>query len=347
MSREITMKDLAQRLGLSVSTIGRALDGRPEISEETKTRVRQAADALGYVRNSGARMMRTRQSSIIGLIVPNVTNDFYSMAAMALSKCCEEAGYQLVLAVTGDNPESELRQLRGLIEARAAGVVIAMSATPLRETLALLDRTCAVDFIRESGISGRAWFGIDGWEGLEEATRHLLERGHRRIGLIGGHAALSTGKARLAGFQAAFRKAGLPCPEALIRTGPPDVDFGRQAMIDLLDTQRPSAVVAAGADLTVGMLDVIGDRRIAIPQDLSVIGFGDAPWFRWWHGGLTTLALPTYEIAYACGGYLFRQIEAQQASRAKSRDVQFRAVHRLSLIQRASTCILGERSGFP
>jgi len=268
-------------------------------------------------------------------------------AATALSKCCEEAGYQLVLAVTGDNADSELRQLRGLIEARAAGVVIALSASPLRETITLLDRTCAVDFIRESGIAGQAWFGIDGWQGLADATRHLLERGHRRIGLICGHATLSTGRARRAGFLAAFKQAGISCPESLIKAGPPDVEFGRRAMLDLLDTERPSAVVAAGAELTVGMLDAIGDRQIAVPAELSVVGFGDAPWFRWWNGGLTTLALPTYDIAYACGGYLFRQIEAQQGGRPKGKDVQFRAVHKLSLVQRSSTRTFGEEPDTP
>jgi LacI family transcriptional regulator len=345
MSREASMKDLARLLGLSVSTIGRSLDDRPEISDATKKRVRQAADSLGYVRNSGARMMRTRQSSLIGLVVPDLGNDFYSTAAMALSRCCEEAGYQLVLAATSDNPESELRQLRGLIGARVAGVVISPNATPLRETLALLERTCAVDFIRESGVAGRAWFGINGWQGLADATGHLLELGHRRIGLICGHAGLSTGRARRSGFRSGFERAGLPCPEDLIRAGEPDVGFGRAAMLDLLDTARPSAVIAADAELTFGMIEALNERRVAVPDEVSVMGFGDAHGFRWWRGGLTTMALPTYDIAYACGGYLLRRIEAQQGGRAENRDAQFRAVHELSLVLRASTRRFGGEPG--
>lgn len=337
MTREVTMKDLARELGLSVSTIGRSLADRSQISEKTKIRVRQAAHALGYIRNSSASTMRTRQSSILGLIVPNISNDFYAAAATAMSKCCEAESFQLVLAITGDNPESELRHVRGLIEARAAGVVIAMTANPLRETLTLLERTLAVDFIRESGVAGRPWFGINGWQGVAEAVRHLLERGHRQIAFIGGHDILSTGRARVAGFRAAFREAGLACPEHLIRTGPPDVEFGRKGTLDVLKAHQPSAVIAASAELTVGCLDAIGQSGLSVPDEIAAVGFGDAPWFRWWNGGLTTLALPTYDIANACAGYLLRRIETQQVGNRDSETAQFRAQHEFSLIVRAST----------
>lgn len=347
MTREVTMKDLARKLGLSVSTIGRSLDDRAEISEETKTRVRQAADLLGYVRNSGARMMRTRQSSIIGLIVPNITNEFYAAAAMAMSKCFEDAGYQLVLAVTGDNPQSELNHVKGLLEARAAGVVIAMTPNPAKETLTLLERMLAVDFIRESGTAGHPWFGIDGWQGIAVATRHLLGLGHRAIAYVGGHGDLSTGRARVAGFRSAFRDAGLECPEELIRTGRPDMEFGSQAMLDILGSCRPTAVVAAGAELTAGIVEAIGRSGLAVPDALSVVGFGDAPWLRWWKGGLTTMALPTFDIAYACGGYLLRRIESQMAGRLVAEIVPFRALHSLSLIERATTRAISQTSNVP
>jgi DNA-binding LacI/PurR family transcriptional regulator len=347
MIHEVTMKDLARKLGLSVSTIGRSLDDRAEISEETKIRVRQAAESLGYIRNSGARMMRTRQSSIIGLIVPNITNDFYAAAAMAMSKCFEDAGYQLVLAVTWDNPQSELNHVKALLEARAAGVVIAMTANPMKETVTLLERLLAVDFIRESGAAGRPWFGIDGCQGIALATRHLLGLGHRDIAYVGGHGDLSTGRDRVAGFRAAFREAGIDCPEDLIRTGRPDTEFGNQAMLDILSSRKPTAVVAAGAELTVGIVDAIGRCGLAVPDSISVVGFGDAPWFRWWNNGLTTMALPTYDIAYACGGYLLRRIEAQKTDRQAVEAVPFRALHGLGLIERATTRALSQMRHAP
>ena len=118
-------------LGVSVSTVGRSLADRPEISDATKARVRELAEAHGYVAHSAARSMRTGHSSLIGLIVPDVRNDFYGAAAMALAKCCEDAGFQLVLAATQDDPDSELRQVRGMVEARAmSGCRRGASASP-------------------------------------------------------------------------------------------------------------------------------------------------------------------------------------------------------------------------
>jgi len=334
MSNPVTMKDLADMLGVSVSTIGRSLADRPEISDGMKARVRDLAEQHGYVAHSAARAMRTGHSSLVGLIVPDVRNDFYGSAAMALAKCCEEQGFQLVLAATQDDPESELRQVRGLIEARAAGVVIAPSPSPNRETLALLARATTVELIRETKGGGNAWFGIDDRRGIEAAAGHLLALGHRRIAYVGGHEGLSTGRERLAGFRAAFGAAGMTVADDLLCLGAPDAPFAEASVADLWSRRgRPTALVAAGAELTVGALEAIGRLGIKVPYDLSVVGFGDAPWFRWWGPGLTTMALPTYELAYACGGFLLRQIQRKGAAGSPP----VRAMHSPTLTIRGST----------
>ncbi len=324
-------------LGVSVSTVGRALADRPEISDAMKARVRSLAEQHGYVAHSAARSMRTGHSTLIGLIVPDVRNDFYGAAAMALAKCCEDAGYQMVLAATRDDPDSELKQVRSLVEARAAGMVIALSPSPRRETLALVRRLRSTELIRDVAGGDTPWFGIDDHRGIETATLHLLDGGHRRIGYVGGQEALSTGRDRHAGFAAAFARRGLDLPADLVRTGPPDARFAEKAMAELWSSaHRPTAVVAAGAGLTVGVLEAIGRLGIDVPAELSAVGFGDAPWFRWWGPGLTTMALPVYELAYACGGHLLRQIE-RPAPAADEKPPRYRAMHSPTLIVRGST----------
>ena len=319
-------------LGVSVSTVGRSLADRPEISAATKARVRALAEMHGYVAHSAARAMRTGHSTQVGLIVPDLRNDFYGAAAMALARCCQESGFQLVLAATQDDPESELRQIRGMVEARAAGIVVVPSPAPRRQTQALLKRMVAVELIRET--SGGAWFGIDDHGGIEAAVAHLLDLGHERIAYLGGHERLSTGRRRLAGFNAAFAAAQVEPDRALVRLGPPDAVFGEESLSHLWSgTDRPTAVVAAGAQLTVGALEAIGKRDIRVPGDLSVVGFGDAPWFRWWGPGLTTMALPAYELAYACGGYLLRRIR----ERGQETGSAYRAAHAPTLVIRGST----------
>ncbi len=326
------MKDIATLLGVSVSTVGRALADRPEISDAMKLRVRVLAEQHGYIAHSAARAMRTGHSSLIGLIVPDIRNDFYSSSAMALAKCCEAAGFQLVLAATQDDPDSELRQVRSFIEARVAGVVIAPSAASRRETMDLLARVPTVELIRE--VAGRAWFGIDDRRGIETATRHLLDLGHRDIAYIGGEDRLSTGRERLSGFRSAFQGLGLDAPANLMRLGAPDTAFGESAFADIWSAgAKPTALVTAGADLTAGALDAIGRLGVSVPEDLSVVGFGDAPLLRWWGRGLTTMALPVYDVAFACGNYLLRQIRESLPEDGPA----YRAMHAPTLVVPGST----------
>jgi LacI family transcriptional regulator len=130
--------------------------------------------------------------------------------------------------------------------------------------------------------------------------------------------------------------AGLAEGGGLTRLGQPDAAFGEAAMLDLwAQEERPTAVIAGGAALTVGMLEAIGRLGIAVPGQLSVVGFGDAPWFRWWGPGLTTMALPAYELAYSCGGYLLRQIRERAGEPAEPARV--RAMHSPTLTVRGST----------
>lgn len=325
MSGAVTLKDIALRLNLSVSTIGRALTGDPQISEKTRERVRATASELGYVAHSAARAMRSGRSTLIGLIIPDIQNEFYGTLAKALAEVCSAAGFQLVLAITEDDPLSEERQVRVLLEARVSGLVITASPRPTRDTLTLLNRGPCVQLIRRVSQLGAPWFGIDEEAALCEGTAHLIGLGHRRIGYLGVSTSLSTGRSRLAGYQRAFEDAGLACPEDLIRLGQPRASFGASAFGSLWDTSdRPSAIVAAGARLTVGMLQDATERGVAIPEHLSVVGYGDAPW---WNPRLTTISLPVRDMALACGEFLLRRIrESTESGPLGTQSVTFASV---------------------
>ena len=334
MGQETTLRDIARALDLSTSTVARALADSPQISEQTKARVRTSAAELGYVAHSAARAMRRGQSTLIGLIIPDVQNEFYGTLAKGLAQCCEKAGFQLLLAITEDDPDSEERHVRGLSEARAAGIVIVPSPRPHKETLTLLSRGPWVQLIRRVEGIDAPWFGIDEEEALRRATGHLLSLGHRRIGYIGGMLDLSTGRSRLSGFRAAFDDAGLKPPEELVRVGPPRMHFAADAFDDIwFGPDRPTAVVAAGARLTAGVLERIGRIDLKVPGDISIVGYGDAPW---WSANLSTIGLPVREVALACGEYLLRRVR-DKASEGDRSTLTYAAVHAPTLILRAST----------
>lgn len=309
MTAPVTLKDLARRLNLSISTIGRALTDDPQISIATRDRVKAAAAELGYVAHSAARSMRSGRSSLVGLIIPDIENEFYGTLAKALAEVFSAADLQLVLAITEDDPASEEKQVRSLLEARVAGLVITSSPRPTRQTIALLARSPSVQLIRRiSGLTA-PWFGIDEEEALRLGTRHLVELGHERIGYVGVSTSLSTGRSRLAGYQQALREAGLTEEPHLIRVGRPRAPFGAAAFDEMWQAdKRPTAIVTAGARLTIGVLQAAAKAGVGIPEDVSVVGYGDAPW---WNEALTTISLPVREIALACGAFLVQRIREQ------------------------------------
>ena len=335
MNRPVTMKDLARELSLSVSTVARALADSPQISHDTRARVQGAAEASGYLADSAARTMRRGQSSLVGLIVPDVQNEFYSTVAKAISDCCHESGLQLVLSNTDDRPDLELQHVRNLCSARAAGIVMVASEKPARETIRLLRQTPHVQLIRKCPTLESDWFGIDDVAAMTEATRHLIALGHRRIGYIGGSTAFSTGAERLNGFAQAHAQAGLDLSDAMIETGGCDADYGAEAMKRILErNDRPTAVVTAGARITAGALDCAHAHKIDIPGEMSFVGFSDSQAFRWWGAGLTTIGLPVREIALACSAFLLRRAGLAQAPAS---DIPYQATHRTHLIERGST----------
>jgi DNA-binding LacI/PurR family transcriptional regulator len=340
----ITLKDIASRLGLSASTVGRALAGDRRISEASRARVAAEAARLGYVPHEPARMMRGRRSNLVGLAIPDIDNAFYSSVARALSDVCDAAGYQVALSITDDDPDVELRKTRGLVGARAAGLVMVPTLAPRPETIALLREAPHVFLVRDCPRIGGDWFGIDDHTALQAAAEHLIALGHRRIGYIGERLGLSTGAARHAGVRAAFVAAGMSTDDLLVETGPPQPDFAKAALARLLaDTRPPTAIIMGGVRLTMGALDGLDQAEAEVPRDVSIVGYGDAPWFARWRGrGLTTLTLPVRQVVAACAARLIDRLAAEAA-----RGPACRSAKSAELVIRGSTGPPTKQSRWP
>jgi LacI family transcriptional regulator len=305
----VTARQVADRIGVAVSTVGRALADDPRISPETKALVRRAAARLGYVANTPARMMRGGSSRLIGLMLPDIRNSFYATIAEAMSACCDRAGYQLVVSIASA-PDVEERHARELASARVAGIVIVPTPDPTPQTREILRQFPHVQLLRRVASLSPAWFGIDDEECLRLGTAHLIAAGHRRIGYIGGALQYSTGSARRAGFRRAFTEAGLDPAGAIEMLGPPaDAGFGARAMQALLQADPPPTAIITGAvQVTGAVLEALQRAGRSAPRDIAVVGFGDEPSFSWWGPGLTTLAMPIEDLAQACGNWLIERL---------------------------------------
>jgi LacI family transcriptional regulator len=328
----ITIKDIAGKLDLSVSTVGRALTDHPHISRETKERVRLVAEELGYVANAAARVMRGGSSHLIGLLVPDIRSTFYSMVAHGLSKCFEREGYHLALSITDDDRDIECRQVRELVSARVAGVVTVPTASPRRETLAMMRALPHVQLLRRVPALGD-WFGLDEERGMLDAANHLFALGHRRVAFI-GDLIFPTGRVRYDGFCRARREAGIALDESLVEFGPPDPQIAGAAIARLLAKSRPpTAVIMTTVLATLGVAEQLKAMNVEVPGALSVVGFGDGPWQKWWGPGLTTLRLPAEDLATGCGLWFANRLRAKSPAHREA----FASISPVSLIVRGST----------
>lgn len=334
MSFPVTQKDLASALGLSVSTVARALADSPRIGKATRERVRDEAERRGYVVDQAARAMRQGTSSLVGLIAPDLQNDFYTTVARAVSERCRERGLQLVVAVTDDDPLAELQHVRNLYASRARGVVLIPSVEMARESRRLLAAVPHVQLVRHCDKLASDWFGIADEEAMRLGVAHLAALGHRRLGYIGSTTAISTGAKRLEGFRRALREHGLDPADAVIEAGGCEAEWGHASMARLLALGHPpTGVVTAGARISVGAYSCARERGVRIPGELSFVGFSDAPAHRWWGDGLTTIGLPVEDIATAAMDCLLRRAERRDA--LPGRPVQ--VMHRPILVERGST----------
>jgi LacI family transcriptional regulator len=325
--RNVTIKDIAARLGLTHATISRALNDHAHTSEKTKVRVRAEAAALGYVPHLPARLMRQQSSTLIGLLLPDIENPFYATIARAMAAALTETGMQLMLAVTNDDPVTEHKQVLALRGARVAGLAVTLTAAPLPETLMLLDGVPAVQMIRRVRGGPKAAVVMDDRGGVRDATAHLLALGHRRIAYVGTPLDVSTGKDRMRGFEEAHEMRGLALRERLIKIGPPHPAFGREALAQLLSArQPPTAVMLGGPQLTLGAMETIHRLGWGIPADLSVISFGDAEWFLASNPAISAVRAPIEETVRTAAQILLRHLTAKDGSQRSS----FLKTHRVS-----------------
>lgn len=310
----VTIKDIASLLNMSHSTVSRALNDRSSISEATKTRVRQAADELGYVANLSARMIRGDAAPVVGLIIPDVRNDFYSSISKEFADRCRHAGVRMLLAITEDDPEIERNEIRALLEARVSGIAITMTSKPLAASLALLDEIPFVQLVRRTPKLQRPAICMEDELGCHAATEHLLSLGHRRVAYVGTSKTISAGRDRVKGFLRAHEARDVEPLSEAIELVPPRQTYGFDAVSRVL-THRPTALVIGSSELTIGGLRAVRAAGLEVPEHISIVGYGDPVWFELLSPALTAMSLPVTAMADAVAEQLSAQIEERKSGR--------------------------------
>ncbi len=316
MPGRVTIKSIALDLGLSHMTVSRALSGHSHVHAETRDAVLERASALGYVKSAAASAMRGDVTRIVGLLLPNLVNEFYAQFADTMARACEEQALHLVIHLTNDDEINERRAILRLREVQASAVV--MVPTPLSPSAAAapIADMRVVQIIRQRDPLPALL--IDDAASIADAIDHLVDRGHHDIGFIGPDLQLSSGRARYTAFRTALHRHGIAMQDALTVTAAPSFQMGHNSALALLDGVRPmTALLCAGLEMSNGALDACLIRGLQFPKDLAFVGYGDPAAYRWIAGGITTIRLPAVDMAWAAVRSIADSLQRSQAPQSR------------------------------
>ena len=297
-----TLKDVARKAGVNISTASRALNGNPAISEKTALLVKQAASALNYKPNLSARILKGKKSNMIGVIVPETNSDYFSRLVETLEMRLQERGYFPIIANTKFDREKELDAVDHFLNYYIEGifVVCVSSAKDLsrysRKTALYNIPLIALDARKEGADCNQIM--VDDMLGMTMAVSHLLEKGHKSIGFIGDAIIEQQGRTEM--FRQAIRNNGLNVREEDIETCPDSrfEEAGYKMMKRFLSKKRyPDAYLAGCDDMAIGALRAAYENNLSIPDDIAIIGNDNGRASNYLHKRLTTLSPPIEKMS--------------------------------------------------
>ncbi|WP_165874193.1 LacI family DNA-binding transcriptional regulator [Rubrobacter taiwanensis] len=319
----VTIVDVARRAGVSVSTVSRVMNGRPDVSERTRRQVMEAAAALGYVMRDAARNLAS-STQLVAILVQDFADEWMARVLRGVGSEIERWGYMAALFTVGSSRERRARSVEWLAGwGEAAGMLAVLPADG-----GLLE-----------GAVGRLPVAIvdDGTAGLEvprvlcpdreggyRGTKHLLELGHCRIGFLMGIPEMNAARERLAGYRRALAESGVP--EGPVVAGDFTRESGRAAGRELLAGEMPTAVFASSDHMALGLIEAVREAGVRVPEDLSVVGYDGLPVAA--ENRLTTVDPLLHEIGSEAVKLLAEQIQAERPLPAKRVEIPPRLVVR-------------------
>jgi LacI family transcriptional regulator, galactose operon repressor len=299
-----TMAKIARTLGVSVQTVSAVVNGKPGISNETQTRVRDAIVELDYHPNVQARTLRGVRSKTLGVIIPSITNPYFPEFVRGVEDAARARGYSIFLCNTDAELKHLLEYFALIMTNRASGLICAVGLAWLNEPevvrwirrFASDDVSVVLNGRRGDDLPVKATL-IDANKAVDGAARHLLQLGHRRIGLILPPSNLSVAAERSGQYRAAFAKLGQPLDEKLMVPGDFELEAGAAAARRLMKRRdRPTAILAANDLAAFGAISALSEMGLRVPEDVSVVGFDDIAFARVFLPALTTIAQPVYDL---------------------------------------------------
>lgn len=309
----VSMKDVAALAGVSVGTVSNTLNSPDRVSEKSRTRVQAAIDKLGWVRNESARQLRAGASHLIGMVVLDISNPFFTDVVSGAEDAMAETGYSVHVANSGQWPEREAIHLERFEQARVAGVLFAPVGELLDRVLRLRSLGIPVVLVdRAADATEACSVAVDDIAGGRLAAQHLLEMGHRRIAFVGGPRELSQVESRRRGAEYAVDQHS---QSVLIEIPTSALDLGSgsaaaRTIVDMEPSKRPTAVFAANDLLAIGLLQGLVLEGLRVPDDIAIVGYDDIAFAAAAAVPLSSVRQPRAEIGAQAARLLLAEIDA-------------------------------------
>ena len=316
---QITIKDLAINLGLSTSTISRALHDHPDIKPETKELVRQAAIQLGYEPNIVARNLKAKYSNQIGIIVPEIKHDFFSKAISGIEEVAYKAGFTVIVSQSNEDGEREKINTNALYLHRVSGMIVSLSQTTqnIDHFKALLEKGVKIVFFDRVSEDDLDTYRvvIDDFQSSYEAVKYIISKGYKRIVHLAGPKILQNCIDRLGGYKKALEDSGLEFNENLVVYGGMHEENGIESIEKLkVNDIKFDAVFAVNDPVAVGATLYLKRNGYKIPDDVAIVGFSNNPITEYMTPSLTTVEQPAYEMGKKAASMLISLIKGETES---------------------------------
>lgn len=309
-----TIKEVARRAKVSVGTVSHVLTGAASVGAERRERILAAMRELDYYPSDIARSLKLRRSHILGMVVSDITNPFFSQLVRGAEDAAMKRNYLLVTFNTDERVEREMNVFTVLRKRRVDGVLLVVAPSRdkpyhVLELMALgtpvvcLDRTPRG--IRVDSVA------VDNVGAARNCVEHLLDQGHRRIAILTGSLLLQNARARLQGYKQAFSRRRIPIEARLICEGNFRIDSGYHLALNLLSrSDRPTALFVSNGLMAIGAIKAIRQLELRCPQDVALASFDDLALAEILDTPLTTVAQPAYEIGYQGATLLMQRVES-------------------------------------
>jgi DNA-binding LacI/PurR family transcriptional regulator len=307
---KITLREVAKSANVSVAVASRVLGNHGYVSEEKKKKVRIAAKKLGYAPNFLARSLKTASTSCLGIVIADITTNFFTLLVRGADDVGRQNGYHLIVCNSDEDPEKERVHLEELWNRKVDGIIICPTEKNLHRLrmfrrfgmpLVLVDR-------RLSQLDAVS-ITVDNRLGAFEGVTHLLQHGYRRIAIMKGLPGIASLEERFEGYSQALKQAGMAVDPRLIRYGELNAEISKARAGELLELEkRPDAFFISSEAMIIGTINAIQERGLRIPQDVGVVAFDDPLWTSILRPPLTAIRQPSYSVGTIAAQTLISQL---------------------------------------